>query len=385
MDGRVLTGPNAIAGEWGHNPLPWPRDDERPGPPCYCGKAGCIETYLSGPGLARDYREATGRELEAARDRGARRAGRGGGRGGSGALRGSGRASAGDGRQRPGPGRGGAGRRTLARQPALPQRAAAVAGVGVLGPHHDRARPAAARRLERGSRRGLALGRRPGTAPTRRYNPACPTASSTPATSSAPSRGWRGAWRRASPARGWPASAPSWRRSPDAPPPPRRGSAARCWRYASGSASWSLLILVGLAVTLGSLQVQLGPPRCPSWCRASRPRSTTSSTWRSPRSSWSRSRRGSSAAARSSAFHELRAIAHVIDMHQLTKDPELVLRTRPRTTGVLAPRSMSLLRAVALPRLLLGGALAHRQARRALRAALRRPGRARRPSTRSRT
>jgi fructokinase len=65
VDGHVLTGPNAIAGEWGHNPLPWPRDDERPGPACYCGKAGCIETFLSGPGLARDYRDATGLELEA--------------------------------------------------------------------------------------------------------------------------------------------------------------------------------------------------------------------------------------------------------------------------------------------------------------------------------
>ncbi len=66
VDGRMLTGPNAIAGEWGHNPLPWPKGDERPGPPCYCGKAGCVETFLSGPGLARDYRDATGLELEAA-------------------------------------------------------------------------------------------------------------------------------------------------------------------------------------------------------------------------------------------------------------------------------------------------------------------------------
>lgn len=64
VDGRVVTGPNAIAGEWGHNPLPWPRDDERPGPACYCGKSGCIETFLSGPGLARDYRDATGQVLE---------------------------------------------------------------------------------------------------------------------------------------------------------------------------------------------------------------------------------------------------------------------------------------------------------------------------------
>ncbi len=55
IDGKVLAGRNAIAGEWGHNPLPWPRDEERPGPSCYCGKRGCIETFLSGPGLTRDY------------------------------------------------------------------------------------------------------------------------------------------------------------------------------------------------------------------------------------------------------------------------------------------------------------------------------------------
>ncbi len=54
VDGRVLGGVNAVAGEWGHNPLPWPNDAERPGPPCYCGKHGCIETFLSGPGLVGD-------------------------------------------------------------------------------------------------------------------------------------------------------------------------------------------------------------------------------------------------------------------------------------------------------------------------------------------
>ncbi len=53
--GHVLDGPNAIAGEWGHNPLPWPRDDERPGAHCFCGREGCIETWLSGPALARDH------------------------------------------------------------------------------------------------------------------------------------------------------------------------------------------------------------------------------------------------------------------------------------------------------------------------------------------
>ena len=55
VGGRILAGVNGIAGEWGHNPLPWPRQDEQPGPPCYCGLEGCIETFLSGPGLARDY------------------------------------------------------------------------------------------------------------------------------------------------------------------------------------------------------------------------------------------------------------------------------------------------------------------------------------------
>jgi fructokinase len=65
VDGRILTGPNAVAGEWGHNPLPWPRPGEWPGPACYCGKTGCIETFLSGPGLARDHREATGEDVAA--------------------------------------------------------------------------------------------------------------------------------------------------------------------------------------------------------------------------------------------------------------------------------------------------------------------------------
>lgn len=63
VNGRALTGRNAIAGEWGHNPLPWPRDDERPGPACYCGRHGCIETWLSGPGLAADYARASGKSL----------------------------------------------------------------------------------------------------------------------------------------------------------------------------------------------------------------------------------------------------------------------------------------------------------------------------------
>lgn len=52
---QALGGPNAIAGEWGHNPLPWPIDEERPGPDCYCGKQGCIETWLAGPSIAKDH------------------------------------------------------------------------------------------------------------------------------------------------------------------------------------------------------------------------------------------------------------------------------------------------------------------------------------------
>jgi len=60
VSGRVLDGPNAIAGEWGHNPLPLPGAADLPLAPCYCGRAGCIETYLSGPGMERDHLAATG-------------------------------------------------------------------------------------------------------------------------------------------------------------------------------------------------------------------------------------------------------------------------------------------------------------------------------------
>jgi fructokinase len=59
--GRVLEGAQSVAGEWGHNPLPWPGDCERPGPSCYCGQRGCIETFLSGPAMVLDHRAATGR------------------------------------------------------------------------------------------------------------------------------------------------------------------------------------------------------------------------------------------------------------------------------------------------------------------------------------
>jgi fructokinase len=65
VGGRILVGANAIAGEWGHNPLPWPMPDEIPGPACYCGRSGCIETFLSGPALAADHQRRTGRQLSA--------------------------------------------------------------------------------------------------------------------------------------------------------------------------------------------------------------------------------------------------------------------------------------------------------------------------------
>lgn len=63
VHGRLLEGRNAIGGEWGHNPLPWPTPEELPGPACYCGQSGCIETWLSGPALARDHLVVTGQSL----------------------------------------------------------------------------------------------------------------------------------------------------------------------------------------------------------------------------------------------------------------------------------------------------------------------------------
>ena len=62
---QLVSGPNGITGEWGHNPLPWPQPDELPGPPCYCGLQGCIETWLSGPGLARAHQRAHGVTMDA--------------------------------------------------------------------------------------------------------------------------------------------------------------------------------------------------------------------------------------------------------------------------------------------------------------------------------
>jgi fructokinase len=63
VNGQVLTGINGIAGEWGHNPLPWPMAQELPGPECYCGRRGCIETFLCGPGLMRQHHSEFGVSL----------------------------------------------------------------------------------------------------------------------------------------------------------------------------------------------------------------------------------------------------------------------------------------------------------------------------------
>jgi len=63
--GTILDGPRGIGGEWGHNPLPWPCASEAPGPRCWCGRHGCIETWVSGPGLAADHARATGEAIPA--------------------------------------------------------------------------------------------------------------------------------------------------------------------------------------------------------------------------------------------------------------------------------------------------------------------------------
>jgi fructokinase len=66
VDGRALVGPDAIAGEWGHNSLPWPEEADQPPPACWCGLSGCIETYLSGPALSRDHAARSGETLTGA-------------------------------------------------------------------------------------------------------------------------------------------------------------------------------------------------------------------------------------------------------------------------------------------------------------------------------
>ena len=66
VDGRLVEGGDGVAGEWGHMPLPWPDAEESPGPDCWCGQKGCLETWVSGTGLRRDFKARTGRELDGA-------------------------------------------------------------------------------------------------------------------------------------------------------------------------------------------------------------------------------------------------------------------------------------------------------------------------------
>ena len=69
VNGQVIQGPNRVAGEWGHNPLPWPKPEESPGPACWCGKSGCLETWLAGPSLARDCDGEGARDAHAVLER----------------------------------------------------------------------------------------------------------------------------------------------------------------------------------------------------------------------------------------------------------------------------------------------------------------------------
>ena len=64
VDGHMIEGANGLTGEWGHIPLPWPRPEEYPGPTCWCGHVGCLETWVSGTGFARDFHAVTGREMK---------------------------------------------------------------------------------------------------------------------------------------------------------------------------------------------------------------------------------------------------------------------------------------------------------------------------------
>jgi fructokinase len=158
LDGRPLTGAQAIAGEWGHTPLPHPRDDERPGSRCYCGRAGCIETWLSGPRLQAEFRRRTGRDMRATyiaeaalagdRQAGADRA----------LLRSAGAGALG-GDQHHRSARHRAGWRPVAHETALHARARAVEAVRLLRARADRHQVAAAafRRFERRARSSMAL------------------------------------------------------------------------------------------------------------------------------------------------------------------------------------------------------------------------------------
>ena len=157
IDGRILEGAHHIAGEWGHNPLPAAADDERPGPPCYCGRRGCIETFLSGPGWTEDTARRTGRHLDAealARARPMR--GRGGGCGGR-PLRRSARPVAGHRHQPPRSRRDRARRRVVEPGRALRGRAPRLGRARVLRRSAHSPGPRASRRRFWRTRRGVVV------------------------------------------------------------------------------------------------------------------------------------------------------------------------------------------------------------------------------------
>jgi fructokinase len=159
VHGRLVRGPNAVAGEWGHNPLPWPGRDEQPGHYCYCGKTGCIETFLSGPALERDFGEGvSAAEIARMAEQGRRRAV---------ALRRPAGAGACHHHQRLRPLCDRAGRRCRQHRAALPQRAPSVGRIRVLGRGGDPAAAAGARRFVRRARRGVAVGVKAGASPRR--------------------------------------------------------------------------------------------------------------------------------------------------------------------------------------------------------------------------
>ena len=70
IGGKLIDGPLGISGEWGHNPLPWPQEDELPGTPCWCGRSGCMETWVSGPAITEHHKRITGKAAGSPRDRG---------------------------------------------------------------------------------------------------------------------------------------------------------------------------------------------------------------------------------------------------------------------------------------------------------------------------
>ena len=157
VHGRVLDGANAIAGEWGHNPLPWPRDDERPGRACFCGHAGCIETWLSGPGIAADHQRVTGSAMAAPDIVAGAAARRYRVRGHPGALRGAAGPFAGARHQHRRSRCDRAGRRHVECRAPLRQRSPAMGRVDILRPRGHAARQACARRFERRARSRMAV------------------------------------------------------------------------------------------------------------------------------------------------------------------------------------------------------------------------------------